>query len=347
MAKRSEGSGKERGLLGVETLAGVRRVNEYLAVLPSDSEQEYYVLNIWPIKCKYEGEWLSKVSSTYKLSKEILLRVSVTQLFDVEVLDWQSIKLSLDSKAEHCSDALFNGRSHSPVQSHKAYMSKKAALEHLKRIHKDASKHIGSDSLFSNLKLSLQHPNVHGNSYGYELHHMLDKARMEGPTSDVHVRWFGDIDRYVMRVYNGEGNSPRDNLLLRLKAQALHKGNGGLLGTLVIGRLIGYCKVRLWLRLENPELPVLAHKTGVVLPGSGRRLQVHHQSRTPQQQFLPGGFRRRAVQSRVKKENHFLRVRRSQGGLHSHRPPNSEVVRRAQAELSRTRLPVQHSVPSQ
>eukprot|EP00826_Nyctotherus_ovalis_P003581 TRINITY_DN10732_c0_g1_i6.p1 TRINITY_DN10732_c0_g1~~TRINITY_DN10732_c0_g1_i6.p1 ORF type:complete len:312 (+),score=40.34 TRINITY_DN10732_c0_g1_i6:469-1404(+) len=311
MAKRSEASGKEKAQLGGEALTGVRKVNEYLAVLPSDSELEYYVLNIWPIKCKYEGEWLSKVSSTYKLSKEILLRVSVTQLFDVEVLDWQSIKLSLDSKVEHCSDMLFNGHSHSPIQSHKAYISKKAALEHLKRIHKDTGKHVGSDSLFSNLKLSLQHLNAHGSSYGYELHHMLDKARLEGPTSDVYIRWFGDIDRYIMRAYNNEGNTPRDNMLLRLKAQALHKGNGALLGTLVIGRLIGYCKVRLLLRLENTQLPVLAHKTGVLLPGSGRRLQVHHKSRTPQQQFLPGGLRCRAVQSCVKKEDDFLLVCRS------------------------------------
>jgi len=248
MAKRQKMSENSKLLLSKKSLlTGATQTNEFLIILPTDSEQEhYYILNVLPIKRNYESKWLSKISYTFNLSKEIFPHINITQLFDLEILDWQPIKLSLDKKPELRSDLSCNG--HLSNSSHKLSVSRKTVLEQLQKLHDDISKLISENNPLSCFSLSYSnsfHQSNNGYGNDYEVYERFDIERLESNNTELHIQWYKDIDQYIMRIYNDNANTLKDNLLIRQKAKALCKDNGALLGTLIIRRLIGFCKVSL------------------------------------------------------------------------------------------------------
>ena len=70
------------------------------------------------------------------------------------------------------------------------------------------------------------------------------KRKIEFAKSSNYGHWLAGFDKFVMSAYNNTGEFSETNFNLRFKLDNLASFNSQTLGTLMLRRLIGFCKVR-------------------------------------------------------------------------------------------------------
>jgi len=139
---------------------------------------------------------------------------------------------------------------------------KKIMLEHIQRSYESTNFYISQnisyvrDTLEDYSMLEISNGNAYKDYYNSRFcFHILDdaKCRPKVALSILHQRWLEEVDTYIMDIYNQKPDPPMDLKLLRLKIDTLCKINGVLLATLMLRRLIFFCKVLFWSNIPEIE----------------------------------------------------------------------------------------------